>query len=347
MKLGFRSGVLLVCACLAGGVRAATADHGIALLVDGGATPALTRLASVLDSGGVKTVSLHAPSSAEWAAALARLRDGARGLPVALLYYRGGYRYADGSLQLSSGEDVQGLVRRLWEGGAGVSVLVLDACPERPLKATAAAEMQSRLDAGLPPGTAVVLTHDPTAACTPGDAYADALTQELQAGALPATDLLEAVKDRSTRDSGGATTPSDHLSMLGDLPLTAAPARNPAAAALDAGAVQQLSDPAAQGDTTALLKLRRLGRAGNVPAERALGNLYMAGLGVARDYTEALHWYSLGAAAGDANSQYLLGVMYENGYGTASDLARAKELYAKAAAQDLIEAKRALVRLQP
>ena len=47
--------------------------------------------------------------------------------------------------------------------------------------------------------------------------------------------------------------------------------------------------------------------------------MYQNGLGVPKDYGEAVKWYRLGAAQGYARAQYNLGVMYENGLGVPKD----------------------------
>ena len=48
-------------------------------------------------------------------------------------------------------------------------------------------------------------------------------------------------------------------------------------------------------------------------AQNNLGLMYENGLGVPKDYDEAVKWYRLAAAQGDALAQNNLGWMYDNG----------------------------------
>jgi len=49
-------------------------------------------------------------------------------------------------------------------------------------------------------------------------------------------------------------------------------------------------------------------------AQYNLGTAYLYGLGVAKDYRDALEWFGKAAARGDARAQNNLGVMYLNGW---------------------------------
>jgi uncharacterized protein len=86
---------------------------------------------------------------------------------------------------------------------------------------------------------------------------------------------------------------------------------------------------------TAAKELRPLAEKGNVRAQTTLGWMYSEGLGVEKDYKEAMKWL-LKAAAVDgspdaAKAQHNLGVMYENGLGVAIDSTRSAYWYQKGA----------------
>jgi uncharacterized protein len=58
---------------------------------------------------------------------------------------------------------------------------------------------------------------------------------------------------------------------------------------------------------------------GRASAQGNLGDMYLNGSGVLKDYAEALKWYRLAAEQGFASSQVNLGVMYEYGAGVLQD----------------------------
>ena len=62
-----------------------------------------------------------------------------------------------------------------------------------------------------------------------------------------------------------------------------------------------------------------------------VGTCYMDGLGVEKDYAEALKWYRRAAEMGFASSQVNMGAFYLNGYGVEKDEAEALKWYRKAA----------------
>ena len=73
--------------------------------------------------------------------------------------------------------------------------------------------------------------------------------------------------------------------------------------------------------------------------------MYRYGVGVEKDYTEAVKWYRKAAEQERAWAQYGLGVMYESGLGVTKDQSKAIELYRKAAAQGNEPAQAGLERL--
>lgn len=83
----------------------------------------------------------------------------------------------------------------------------------------------------------------------------------------------------------------------------------------------------------ALSLLRPLAEQGNVRAQKALGDMYDEGQGVAQDRNEALKWYRLSAQRGFGSAQVALGNMYLLGKGVAEDHREAAKLLRLAAKQ--------------
>ena len=81
-----------------------------------------------------------------------------------------------------------------------------------------------------------------------------------------------------------------------------------------------------RGLATRIDNCRTAAKQGHVEAQVGLGLLYYHGLGVDKDYAEAMRWYRLAAEQGHHNAQVQLGVMYYYGvhyYGLPSDYVRA------------------------
>lgn len=76
-----------------------------------------------------------------------------------------------------------------------------------------------------------------------------------------------------------------------------------------------------------------LAEGGDVQAQNYLGVIYYLGLGVPRDYTEAVRWFGLAALAGHPGAQRNLGTMYQQGLGVPKDLLRAHAWFSLAAVQ--------------
>lgn len=68
---------------------------------------------------------------------------------------------------------------------------------------------------------------------------------------------------------------------------------------------------------------RHLAKQGDVAAQALLAVVHFNGLGVERDYGEALRWARLAAEQGNARGQSLLGAAYYGGKGVARDPAEA------------------------
>ena len=71
---------------------------------------------------------------------------------------------------------------------------------------------------------------------------------------------------------------------------------------------------------------------GHVDAITMLGVIYYGGEGVAQDYKEAVKWYTKAAEQGQAGAQHNLGNMYRKGQGVAQDYKSAHMWYNIAAA---------------
>jgi TPR repeat protein len=70
-------------------------------------------------------------------------------------------------------------------------------------------------------------------------------------------------------------------------------------------------------------------------AQERLGFMYDTGMGVTRDYAEAMRWYRLAADEGYPVAQWEIGDMYEEGHGVPQDYVEAVRWYRKAADQEL------------
>ena len=86
--------------------------------------------------------------------------------------------------------------------------------------------------------------------------------------------------------------------------------------------------------TRAYEGIQALADAGNLHAQKLLGDFYFDGLGtVTRDYTRALEIYTAAGEAGDAASQARVGYIYQNALGVPADYALAMEWNNRAAQQ--------------
>ena len=101
-----------------------------------------------------------------------------------------------------------------------------------------------------------------------------------------------------------------------------------AADCADPGDVLTKSDPA-----RVLAACHRLADKGYASAQFNLAYMYRAGLGVSRDYAEAMRWYRKAADQGYSDAQFNIGVMYANGDGVSRDYTEAMRWFRKAADQ--------------
>lgn len=94
--------------------------------------------------------------------------------------------------------------------------------------------------------------------------------------------------------------------------------------------------------STALREIIPLAERGNAAAQDFLGNVYNGGLGIPRNYVEAVKWYRRSATQGFAEAQRNLGNSYRSGHGVAQDYVEAVRWYKKSAIQGSTEAQRNL-----
>lgn len=88
-----------------------------------------------------------------------------------------------------------------------------------------------------------------------------------------------------------------------------------------------------------------LATAGDSRARFHLGKIFSCGLGVHKDYKQAIYWFQLAAEQGHDDAQFSLGWAYHLGLGGYKDAQKASEWYQKAAEQGHAEAQFQLGRL--
>lgn len=86
-------------------------------------------------------------------------------------------------------------------------------------------------------------------------------------------------------------------------------------------------------NTAATPSDRQTAESGDPAAQVALGDRYLAGIGLQADATEARRWYQKAAEQGDADGQVKLGFLYEQGLGVEKSPDKAMELFSLAADQ--------------
>ncbi len=76
-----------------------------------------------------------------------------------------------------------------------------------------------------------------------------------------------------------------------------------------------------------------LAKSGDIDAQTMLGEMYLEGIIVQKDYEKAFFWLAKAANSDNIKAQYLLGTMYENGLHVAKNIDRAVSWYKKAASR--------------
>lgn len=85
--------------------------------------------------------------------------------------------------------------------------------------------------------------------------------------------------------------------------------------------------------------------AGNIEAQAMLGGMYLSGLGVAQDFTQAFDWLQKSATKGNPTAESYIGAAYLNGVGLPEDKRKAAEWLKRAADQGHIDASAQLASL--
>lgn len=76
---------------------------------------------------------------------------------------------------------------------------------------------------------------------------------------------------------------------------------------------------------------------GNVDAMAKVGEYYKEGIGVVKNYEEAVKWLTIASEYGNPHAQWRLGFLYEYGEGVEKDEDRALQLYMSSAQQNVPE----------
>lgn len=125
-----------------------------------------------------------------------------------------------------------------------------------------------------------------------------------------------------------ATCPSPHSSPL-----------DPPAPPFVSTDIAQYVLQADLGDTGALQRLRQIAASGNELAAYSLGKLYGYGChdgrGVAQDFGQTVHWYTIAANEGHKDSQDRLSLLYSTGRGVPKDPVKARYWRDKSLSQSI------------
>lgn len=88
----------------------------------------------------------------------------------------------------------------------------------------------------------------------------------------------------------------------------------------------------------ALAILNQAAKQGSIDARRAIGIIYLKGIGIKQDCAAAANWLRLAADGGDAEAQFHLGSLYQCGMGVEFSLEKAQNFLQRAAKQGHKEA---------
>ncbi|QUS41551.1 hypothetical protein RPMA_23905 [Tardiphaga alba] len=156
----------------------------------------------------------------------------------------------------------------------------------------------------------------------------------------------------NTACAGVSYSKADEAVVLADLGLTENPMRmsgqarlqSTSSCKLDQQTVFERAEKAysARDYVTALREYLALDRCGDARAQRRIGDMHYAGLGVPQNLGEARDWYLKAAKQGHETAQFNLGVIYFGGMGVTQDYAEARKWYSKAAQQGHANAQNAL-----
>jgi hypothetical protein len=99
-------------------------------------------------------------------------------------------------------------------------------------------------------------------------------------------------------------------------------------------------------NATALAFFLKAAEAGNSTGQYNLGQMYLHGLGTAKNFSEAFKWFNKALDQGDTSALAPLGIMYLNGEGVAHNEKRALSMLKKSAALGDEQAKKVLTQYE-
>jgi serine/threonine-protein kinase len=78
--------------------------------------------------------------------------------------------------------------------------------------------------------------------------------------------------------------------------------------------------------------IQRSAQSGSPEGQRFMGDAYMQGWGVPKDYERARHWYETSAAGGNTLAMVRIGLLFEQGWGVPQDYLQARQWFEKSSA---------------
>lgn len=103
---------------------------------------------------------------------------------------------------------------------------------------------------------------------------------------------------------------------------------------------------ASLGNGASLQRLKEQAEKGDAKAQMFVGDLYLEGYGVPKDYQEAVKWYRRAAEKKEGAAMYNLGIMYEQGKGVRRSYKNALEWFRSARGQGIHRAGEAVARIE-
>lgn len=88
--------------------------------------------------------------------------------------------------------------------------------------------------------------------------------------------------------------------------------------------------------------LKKSANKGNTKDQLQLGKYYYSGMGVEKDYDQALIWFNKAAESNNAEALFYMGKMFDNGYGVPKDPGYAAVFYTSAADEGYADAENAI-----
>ncbi len=148
-------------------------------------------------------------------------------------------------------------------------------------------------------------------------------------------DRIAAIKDRARQYYYGQGVPQDYKQAL-DLYLMAANAGDAQAQYIAGGMYfKGLGTKVDYAKALALLYKAAKNGSSTAESQKIIGQSFLLGRDVPKNYLEAVHWYGMAAKSGDRDAQNELGYMYFVGRGIEQDYHKAYQLFLQAAESGL------------